>query len=78
MKAIDNQSAMIAERDEKINVLEDIANERLNIIKEKEAHIAGKNIRIKEVEDKHDELKKIIDNHIMSRWEYRKKFGGDI
>ena len=78
LKAIDNQSAMIAERDEKINVLEDIANERLNIIKEKEAHIAGKDIRIKEVEDKHDELKKIIDNHIMSRWEYRKKFGGDI
>ena len=78
LEAINNQSAMIAERDEKINVLEDIANERLNIIKEKEAHIVGKDTRIKEVEDRHDELKKIIDNHIMSRWEYRKKFGGDI
>jgi len=78
LQAIDNQSAMIRERDEKINALEDIANERLNIIKEKDEHIAKIETKMKEVEDRKAELKKIIDNHIMSRWEYRKKFGGDI
>lgn len=78
LEAINEQSNMIRERDEQINILEGIATERLNTIKEKEDCIVGMENKIKEVEDRQSELKKIIDNHIMSRWEYRKKFGGDI
>ena len=78
LEAINEQSNMIRERDEQINILEGIATERLNTIKEKEDCIAVMETKIKEVEDRQSELKKIIDNHIMSRWEYRKKFGGDI
>ena len=78
LEAINEQSNMIRERDEQINILEGIANERLNTIKEKEDCIVVMETKIKEVEDRQSELKKIIDNHIMSRWEYRKKFGGDI
>ena len=78
LEAINEQSNMIRERDEQINILEGIATERLNTIKEKEDCIVVMETKIKEVEDRQSELKKIIDNHIMSRWEYRKKFGGDI
>ena len=78
LEAINEQSDMIRERDEQIKILEDIATERLNTIKEKEDCIAVMETKIKEVEERQSELKKIIDNHIMSRWEYRKKFGGDI
>ena len=78
LEAINEQSDMIRERDEQIKILEDIATERLNTIKEKEDCIAVMETKMKEVEERQSELKKIIDNHIMSRWEYRKKFGGDI
>ena len=78
LEAINEQSDMIRERDEQIKILEDIATERLNTIKEKEDCIAVMETKMKEVEERQAELKKIIDNHIMSRWEYRKKFGGDI
>ena len=92
LEAINEQSDMIKERDEyiksleklleernvQVNTLEGIATERLNTIKEKEDCIAVIETKVKEVEDRQSELKKIIDNHIMSRWEYRKKFGGDI
>ena len=78
LEAINEQSDMIRERDEQIIKLEDIATERLNTIKEKEDCIAVMETKMKEVEERQSELKKIIDNHIMSRWEYRKKFGGDI
>ena len=92
LEAINEQSNMIKERDEyiksleklleerngQVNTLEDIATERLNTIKEKEDCIAVMETKMKEVEERQSELKKIIDNHIMSRWEYRKKFGGDI
>ena len=78
LEAINEQSNMIRERDEQINILEGIATERLNTIKEKEDCIVVMETKIKEVEDRQSELKKIINNHIMSRWEYRKKFGGDI
>nr|WP_315036124.1 class I SAM-dependent methyltransferase [uncultured Lachnoanaerobaculum sp.] len=78
LEAINEQSDMIRERDEQIKILEDIATERLNTIKEKEDCIAVMETKMKEVEERQSELKKIIDNHIMSRWEYIKKFGGDI
>ena len=78
LEAINEQSDMIRKRDEQIKILEDIATERLNTIKEKEDCIAVMETKMKEVEERQSELKKIIDNHIMSRWEYRKKFGGDI
>ena len=75
---IENIEKLLAERTEQVNTLEGISTERLNIIKEKEDCIAVMETKIKEGEDRQSELKKIIGNHIMSRWEYRRKLGGDI
>ena len=62
---------MINERDAYIRELENLATERLNIIENRDS-------KIKEDEEKLEELKRIINNHFMSRREYGKKFGGDI